>query len=379
MNPPEGYTFKILSLFADSKVLIVANDEKQYIQSHLPFYFNTTNLTLACTANYENALFTDKTFLARISIVNLKRSESNDYCTFNETSSTWSSPPNKYTTKVKCQKYFTIVPGHQLYADVTSLETTGVTDIETFIDVLRYYVDEDLLYPVPFAHTGLYAFSPFNNNDTKRNITFEYTSDESLIYQGFSITFKDFVFPDFDERYSASIQITSDKHVLINTDGIYKRIWEGRHQKALILSNRNTTLIFKSSSKSMGYISVPIGSLRLWATSFNDEPLYIFKSDEILGNQVLTIELSEELKAKNETLEMFYETSNAKHFLHCLTFYKEETMETIIKINLINSDFVINSGITIYKYAECEKDLTKLFVRGKTITQTHWIHGKEKV
>lgn len=29
---PEGYTFKIVSLFADSKVLVVANDKRQYIQ-----------------------------------------------------------------------------------------------------------------------------------------------------------------------------------------------------------------------------------------------------------------------------------------------------------------------------------------------------------
>lgn len=136
-------------------------------------------------------MVTDKTFLARISIVNLLKNESDDYCTFNETALTWSTPPYEYTTKVKCQKKFTVFPGHQLYAHVTSLETTGVTDIETFIDVLRYYVDDELLYPVPFANAGLYAFSPFNNNETKRNIKFEYTSDESLTFQGFSITFKD--------------------------------------------------------------------------------------------------------------------------------------------------------------------------------------------
>uniref|UniRef100_A0AC35EUB7 Uncharacterized protein n=1 Tax=Panagrolaimus sp. PS1159 TaxID=55785 RepID=A0AC35EUB7_9BILA len=165
---------------------------------------------------------------------------------------------------------------------------------------LYYDNDTELLHPIEILENDAYVFLPFSENEN-RSITFEFTSDESIIYKNFSIKFssveckcteENFIIPCDEERtftimggenelYCANLSCSStiqihdscpdksillklfpyfanpdcdylhlinDKEVLINTSDISTKFDESTIQTALILPNRSTYFNFKSFS-----------------------------------------------------------------------------------------------------------------------------------
>uniref|UniRef100_A0AC34FVC1 Uncharacterized protein n=1 Tax=Panagrolaimus sp. ES5 TaxID=591445 RepID=A0AC34FVC1_9BILA len=309
----------------ESEILIVANGVRQFIKRRGTYFFNTT----AVTVSHTTTLNKNHTFSATINVVNLTKIHRKDDCKFiefndhkNGKSAIWTRDETDFDTKIKCQKNVTVVSGHQLYATIT------LFDLEKNVDALRYYDnDTALLHPIEILTNDTYVFLTYPDN-LNRNVTWEFTSDESISFKNFSVEFKsieckcadkNFIIPcegernftvmgDKNELYCANlncsytvqisescpdksillkaypdfanpdcdyIHLISENETLINTSDVSTKFEQSTIQTALVFPNRSTILDFKSfpgtriDKVSGAVINVGIGKLRIWATTLD--------------------------------------------------------------------------------------------------------------
>uniref|UniRef100_A0A914QEF3 CUB domain-containing protein n=1 Tax=Panagrolaimus davidi TaxID=227884 RepID=A0A914QEF3_9BILA len=180
---PKNHSFKIKIQQLESEVLIISGSERKLIKSRGTYHFNNTAILISHTTTLNK----NHTFEAKISVVNLTKIHKSDDCIFiekiKENTAIWTTEENNFDNKIRCRRNVTVISGHQLYANIT------IFDLEQGVDALRYYDnDTELLHPIEILENDAYVFLPFSENEN-RSITFEFTSDESIIYKNFSIEF----------------------------------------------------------------------------------------------------------------------------------------------------------------------------------------------
>ena len=152
--------------------------------SRLPYYFDSNKMTVAFTTTIKNGVMQNAYFSARIGIARLGANRTRDTCKFRTegTKSIWETDADGYINNVFCQQVIPIAPRHQLYANVTFFQ------LEKWVDIIRFYSDEELLHPYNIEDAIVYVFLPDSNKT--RNLRMEFLSDASVIGKGFRIEYE---------------------------------------------------------------------------------------------------------------------------------------------------------------------------------------------
>lgn len=107
-----------------------------------------------------------------------------DTCLFDNTTLTWkTNPSTEYGSRIHCWKHIEILPNHELKVTLSNyiFNETG--------NLLQFYTDGDKFFPFQLSENKAYIFMPYRNNSV-RNLTFEFKSDENVVNQRFKMEFE---------------------------------------------------------------------------------------------------------------------------------------------------------------------------------------------
>ena len=148
----------------------------------LPYFFNGNEITVSHTAVYDNGGIKQTYFSALISIVPEKNDVDKACTKRDELNRTfWETSYHGYSSNIKCSEVIFIPQKHQVYAEVKFFGE----EMET--DLLKYYADEELLYPSEISTSDVYVFF---QRETDINFTWTFESKENIISQGFKVGFE---------------------------------------------------------------------------------------------------------------------------------------------------------------------------------------------